>query len=73
MFHDFSCLVYRYIVCLIEKFMKIRNWCYFLKNLNPLAILSMEKTMIAMVISELKSVFSRLKIYPENWPFVLSF
>ncbi len=35
----------------------------------PLGILSMEETMIAMVISELKSI-SRLKIFSRNWPLV---
>ncbi len=34
---------------------------------SPLVILSMEKTMVTMVISELKSV-SRLKIFPETGP-----
>ncbi len=33
----------------------------FSKNLNPIVILSMEKTMVAKVISEVKSVF-RLKL-----------
>ncbi len=40
----------------------------FLKDiLSPLVILSMEKTMVTKVISELKSV-SRLKIFPETGP-----
>ncbi len=43
----------------------------FLKKiLSPLVILSLEKTMITMVISELKSV-SRLKIFFRNWTLVL--
>ncbi len=37
------------------------------KILSPLVILSMEKTMVTKVISELKSV-SRLKIFPETGP-----
>ena len=37
------------------------------KILNPLVILSMEKTMVTMVISELKSI-SRLKIFRETEP-----
>ncbi len=37
------------------------------KILTPLVILSMEKTMVTKVISELKSV-SRLKIFPETGP-----
>ncbi len=37
------------------------------KILSPLVILSMEKTMVTNVISELKSV-SRLKIFPETEP-----
>ena len=37
------------------------------KILSPLVILSMEKTMVTKVISELKSV-SRLKILPETGP-----
>ncbi len=37
------------------------------KILSPLVILSMEKTMITMVISELKSI-SRLKIFRETGP-----
>ena len=37
------------------------------KYLSPLVILSMEKTKVAVVISELKSV-SRLKIFPETGP-----
>ncbi len=36
------------------------------KILSPLGILSMEKTMFAMVISELKSI-SRLKIFRKTW------
>ncbi len=40
----------------------------FLKKiLSPLVILSMEKTMVTKVISELKSI-SRLKILPETGP-----
>ena len=35
------------------------------KILSALAILSMEKTMVTKVISELKSI-SRLKIFPES-------
>ncbi len=35
--------------------------------LSPLVNLSMEKTMVAMVISELESV-SRLKLFPETGP-----
>ncbi len=37
------------------------------KILSPLVILSMEKTMVTMVISELKSI-SRLQIFPETGP-----
>ena len=37
------------------------------KILSPLVILSMEKTMVAKVISELKSI-SRLKIFRETGP-----
>ncbi len=37
------------------------------KILSPLVILSMEKTMVTMVISELKSI-SELKIFFRNWP-----
>ncbi len=37
------------------------------KILSPLVILSMEKTMVTKVISELKSV-SRIKILPETGP-----
>ncbi len=40
------------------------------KNLSPLVILSMKKTMVTKVISELKSI-SRLKIFRENGPCTL--
>ncbi len=41
-------------------------WGQFLKKiLTPLAILSMERTMVAKVISEFMSV-SRLKLFPET-------
>ncbi len=39
------------------------------KILSPLVILSMEKTMVTMVISELKSI-SRLKIFRETEPWI---
>ncbi len=38
------------------------------KNLSPLVILSMEKKMVAKVISELKAV-SRHKIFAQRRPF----
>ncbi len=37
------------------------------KILSPLVILSLEKTMVTMVINELKSI-SRLKIFRETGP-----
>ena len=47
------------------------HWGQFLKKiLSPLVILSMEKTMVTMVISELKSI-SRLKIFRETEPWDL--
>ncbi len=44
------------------------------KIVSPLVILSMEKTMVTMVISELKSI-SRLKIFRETepWSFKAAF
>ncbi len=46
-------------------------WGQFLKKiLSPLVILSMEKTMVTMVIRELKSI-SRLKIFRETEPWSL--
>ena len=41
------------------------------KILSPLVIFSMEKTMVTMVISELKSI-SRLKVFSKNWTLILN-
>ena len=48
------------------------RWPVSQKILSPLVILSMAKTMVTMVISELKFI-SRLKIFRETepWPLVI--
>ncbi len=50
-----------------------RSMASFLKTLlSPLAILRMQKTMVAMVISEFKSI-SGIKLFSRNWPHNKSF
>ncbi len=48
------------------------QWPVSQKNLNPLVTLSMEKTMVTLVVSELQSI-SRLKIFRETDPRCLRF
>ncbi len=55
------------LLCTNDYYSEITRGQFLKKSLSPLVVLSMEKTMVTMVISELKSI-SRLKIFRETEP-----